>query len=206
VLALHNPSISVTVLDRDASRIARWNSAHLPIHEPGLSPVVRLARDGGVPRHVPSPDLPRIDSLVMTPCSRVDRLREAPRKPNLFFSTDSAASIRDADLILLSVNTPTKASGKGAGSASDLSAIEGATRDIAAYAKPGAIIVEKSTVPCGTANLIGEIVSTALEIFPIYTINKHSQKRGWRLLTTLIAFISSSRDRFPCPLESRIPF
>lgn len=46
VLALKNPSIQVTVVDRDDRRIRRWNSRHLPIYEPGLAEVVRIARDG----------------------------------------------------------------------------------------------------------------------------------------------------------------
>jgi UDPglucose 6-dehydrogenase len=153
VLALHNPAVKVTVLDRDVSRIASWKSAHLPIHEPGLEPVVRIARDGGSVRQE------RAD-YAQLPVGTSEPLSEATaREGNLFFSTDSASSIAEADIIFLAVNTPTKYSGRGAGAASDLAALEGATRDIARFAKNGAIIVEKSTVPCGTANLISEIVS-----------------------------------------------
>lgn len=137
VIALHNPDVRVTVLDRDAARVAAWQSRHLPIHEPGLEQVVRIARDGG--------------------CPATDHGQA--RRGNLFFSTDSRAAMDKADVIFLAVNTPTKASGRGAGSASDLSALEGAVRDIATYAKDGAIIVEKSTVPSGTSNLISDIVS-----------------------------------------------
>jgi UDPglucose 6-dehydrogenase len=139
VLALHNPDVRVTVLDRDAARVAAWRSRHLPIHEPGLEPVVRIARDGG----------------------RCANDRGQARRGNLFFSTDSRAAMDKADVIFLAVNTPTKASGRGAGSASDLSALEGAVRDIAAYAKDGAIIIEKSTVPSGTSNLISDMVSAS---------------------------------------------
>jgi UDPglucose 6-dehydrogenase len=154
VIALHNPTIKVTVLDRDVSRIANWKSAHLPIHEPGLEPVVRIARDGGRVRQDWS-------DYIQPPAGTSESLPPDAiiREGNLFFSTDSASSISEADIIFLAVNTPTKNSGRGAGAASDLSALEGATRDIAKFAKNGAIIVEKSTVPCGTANLISEIVS-----------------------------------------------
>jgi UDPglucose 6-dehydrogenase len=139
VIALHNPHIAVTVLDRDAARIASWQGPHLPIHEPGLNRVVRLARDGG---------------SLKASSEGIQHLRPG----NLFFSTDSAASISRADLIFLAVNTPTKYSGRGAGAASDLAALEGATRDIARFAQNGAIIVEKSTVPVGTVNLITDTV------------------------------------------------
>lgn len=81
------------------------------------------------------------------------------REPNLFFSTDVARCIAEADIILITVNTPTKTRGIGAGSATDMTALEGATKEIALHAKPGAILVEKSTVPCGTAELIKEVVS-----------------------------------------------
>jgi UDPglucose 6-dehydrogenase len=145
VLALHNPAIRVRVLDRDVSRIASWKSSHLPIHEPGLEQVVRIARDGAKARQDPSSTYPMTETLN--------------RNANLFFSNDSAKCIGEADIIFLAVNTPTKRSGRGAGAASDLSALEGATRDIAMFAKNGAIIVEKSTVPCGTAHLISDIVS-----------------------------------------------
>lgn len=146
MLALHNPSVTVTVLDREASRIASWKSKHLPIHEPGLDMVVRLARDGGTRQN--SND--EIDD---------EGTRTAYRASNLFFSTDSVACISHADIIFLAVNTPTKSSGRGAGAASDLSALESAVRNIAKYARNGAIVVEKSTVPCGTAKLINNIVS-----------------------------------------------
>jgi UDPglucose 6-dehydrogenase len=63
-------------------------------------------------------------------------------------------------MIMLAVNTPTKTFGLGAGRATNMAAIDEAVRQIAIYAKPGAIIVEKSTVPCGTAQRIRNMVST----------------------------------------------
>jgi UDPglucose 6-dehydrogenase len=149
VIALHNPAVRVTVLDRDVSRIASWKSMHLPIHEPGLNEVVRLARDGGLRKE----SIPNSQSILTTIGSS-----GMHREGNLFFSTDSASCIGNADVIFLAVNTPTKCSGRGAGSASDLSALESAVRDIAKFAKNGTIIVEKSTVPCGTAKLISNLV------------------------------------------------
>ncbi|OAX43752.1 nucleotide sugar dehydrogenase [Rhizopogon vinicolor AM-OR11-026] len=79
-----------------------------------------------------------------------DVVRKA-RGRNLFFSSDVDKGIQEADLIFVSVNTPTKKSGVGAGSAADLNYVELATRRIAAIATSSKIVVEKSTVPCRTA-------------------------------------------------------
>ena len=91
-----------------------------------------------------------------------DEIVVPARSPNLFFSTEVARCIAEADIILITVNTPTKTRGQGAGRATDVTALEGATREIALHARPGAILVEKSTVPCGTAELIKDTVSCPL--------------------------------------------
>ncbi|KAJ2957971.1 hypothetical protein NQZ79_g6404 [Umbelopsis isabellina] len=80
------------------------------------------------------------------------------RGKNLFFSTDVDQGIQDADLIFVSVNTPTKKSGMGAGMAADLAYIEAATRRIAQVSKTPKIVVEKSTVPCRTAQSMRTIL------------------------------------------------
>jgi UDPglucose 6-dehydrogenase len=67
--------------------------------------------------------------------------------------------ISEADIILIAVNTPTKRRGIGAGKATDVTALEAVTREIAIHARPGAILVEKSTVPCRTAEIIRDTVS-----------------------------------------------
>ncbi|KAL5359971.1 udp-glucose 6-dehydrogenase [Aspergillus floccosus] len=141
VLALHNPAITVNVVDRDPARIAKWQSPHPPVHEPGLDRVVRVARDGAV---------------VTAEAS----LQDEKRAPNLQFTCNAAASIARADMILLAVNTPTKTFGVGAGRATDMTAVDDAVRDIAQHASAGAIIVEKSTVPCGTAQRIRQTLAT----------------------------------------------
>jgi len=83
------------------------------------------------------------------------------RNRNLFFSTDCDAAVRDADMIFVSVNTPTKTSGIGAGSAADLTYWESAARMIARNSLPGQrkIIVEKSTVPVKTAEAIERVLA-----------------------------------------------
>ncbi|KAJ6623572.1 UDP-glucose/GDP-mannose dehydrogenase [Mycena sp. CBHHK59/15] len=82
----------------------------------------------------------------------------ACRGRNLFFSTDVDKGIQEADLIFVSVNTPTKKSGVGAGFAADLNYVELATRQIAAVATSSKIVVEKSTVPCRTAESMRTIL------------------------------------------------
>jgi UDPglucose 6-dehydrogenase len=145
VIALKCPHITVTIVDLNQARVDAWNSPDfaLPIYEPGLVDVFRAARGR-----------------------------------NLFFSTDVDKGIRDADLIFVSVNTPTKKSGVGAGFAADLkyvhhpprnhtssspkphlhSYVELATRRIAAVATSSKIVVEKSTVPCRTAESMRTIL------------------------------------------------
>jgi len=44
-----------------------------------------------------------------------------------------------------------------------MTAIDEAVRETAAHAKPGTIIVEKSTVPCGTAQRVRQLVQRALK-------------------------------------------
>lgn len=80
------------------------------------------------------------------------------RGRNLFFSTDVDAAIDDAELIFISVNTPTKTYGSGKGMASDLKYIELCARQIAKVAKNDKIVVEKSTLPVRTAEAIKNIL------------------------------------------------
>ncbi|KAH8163128.1 hypothetical protein CIB48_g5097 [Xylaria polymorpha] len=115
------------------ARIARWNSRHLPIYEPGLRHIVRIARDGG----------------------------RAFTFANAAGSSDEAAKcIVDADLVFIAVNTPTKSTGVGAGAATDVTAFEAAAVEIAKHAHAGTIIVEKSTVPCRMAETVQKIMAT----------------------------------------------
>lgn len=88
-------------------------------------------------------------------------LVEQSRGRNLFFSTDVADAIRRADIIFVSVNTPTKTYGLGANRAADLRHIEAVARDIARYADRPKIIVEKSTIPVHTAEAIRSILQTS---------------------------------------------
>lgn len=80
------------------------------------------------------------------------------RGRNLFFSTDVEKAIDEADMIFISVNTPTKTYGKGKGQAADLKYIELCARQIAKIAKTDKIIVEKSTLPVRTAEALKGIL------------------------------------------------
>ena len=84
------------------------------------------------------------------------------RGNNLHFSTEMPQKIRDADLIFISVNTPTKTKGVGAGQAIDLKYVEESSRLIAKYANKSTIVVEKSTLPVKTAQTIQEILNTSI--------------------------------------------
>lgn len=84
-------------------------------------------------------------------------VREA-RGRNLFFSTDVDKAILEADMIFISVNTPTKTYGKGKGKAADLKFIELCARQIAAVSKSDKIVVEKSTLPVRTAEALKSIL------------------------------------------------
>ncbi|HZL12374.1 MAG TPA: UDP-glucose 6-dehydrogenase [Prolixibacteraceae bacterium] len=80
------------------------------------------------------------------------------RNRNLFFSTDVAGAIRSADIIFISVNTPTKTYGVGKGMAADLKYVELCARQIAEFAETDKIVVEKSTLPVRTAQAIKTIL------------------------------------------------
>ncbi|MHC5201817.1 nucleotide sugar dehydrogenase [Myroides sp. LJL119] len=83
---------------------------------------------------------------------------EQTRDVNLFFDTDVQGAIKQADMIFISVNTPTKTYGKGKGMAADLKYIELCARQIAQVATSDKIVVEKSTLPVKTASAIKQIL------------------------------------------------
>src|SRR5690554_1397005 len=80
------------------------------------------------------------------------------RGRNLFFSTNVEKAIDEAEMIFISVNTPTKTYGKGKGMAADLKYVELSARQIAKVAKSDKIVVEKSTLPVRTAQAIKDIL------------------------------------------------
>jgi UDPglucose 6-dehydrogenase len=125
VIAQQCPDCQVVVVDINEDRIRAWQSATLPIYEPGLREVV-----------------------------------DATLNKNLFFSTDIGANIAEADIIFVSVNTPTKTFGEGAGMAADLQYWEKTARQILANSDRDKIVVEKSTVPVRTAQAMERILNS----------------------------------------------
>ncbi len=90
----------------------------------------------------------------------LDEVVKAARGKRLFFSTDIDTAIREADMIFMSVNTPTKTYGAGAGRAADLRFIEKCARKIAEVSEGDKIVVEKSTLPVRTAESIKTILES----------------------------------------------
>lgn len=89
----------------------------------------------------------------------LDAIVKEARGRNLFFTTDVAQGILEAEIIFVSVNTPTKTFGIGAGKASDLQYWEKTARQIRMVAKSPKIVVEKSTLPVRTAEAMGRILN-----------------------------------------------
>lgn len=87
-------------------------------------------------------------------------LVEQSRGRNLFFTTDVEKGIKEAHIIFVSVNTPTKTFGSGAGKAADLQYWEKSARLIAEVADEGKIVVEKSTLPVRAAEAIHRILQS----------------------------------------------
>ena len=84
------------------------------------------------------------------------------RGRNLHFilQAQGLAALAEADVVFISVQTPTKTTGAGAGKASDLQYVEACARLIAEHARGHTIVVEKSTMPVRAAERIQQILST----------------------------------------------
>ena len=86
---------------------------------------------------------------------------ERCRGVNLHFSNLIKEKINNADMVFISVNTPTKKKGLGAGKASDLKWVEESARQVAKFSNGHTIVVEKSTLPVRTAEVIQGILKSA---------------------------------------------
>src|SRR5262245_51009309 len=93
----------------------------------------------------------------------LDVLVKKTRDVNLFFSTAVEAGISDADIIFVSVNTPTKTFGQGAGKAADLQFWEKTARQILAHSDTDKVVVEKSTLPVRTAEAMERILNNNMK-------------------------------------------
>lgn len=121
-------------MDKNAARVAAWNSDELPFSEPGLAEVVKAATT-----------------------------TTAARKANLSFSTAVDETIRKADLIFVAVETPSgKRDALGYGAAPNLTSFHAVLRHVAKTAEKDFILVNKSTVPVGSAHAAKEIMTPHL--------------------------------------------
>ena len=75
----------------------------------------------------------------------------------LFFTTSYEQALKSAKIIFIAVDTPAKKNGQ-----TDLKSIKNVCTEVAKYLKPGMIIVEKSTVPVGTSDLIKDTIKKNL--------------------------------------------
>jgi UDPglucose 6-dehydrogenase len=98
------------------------------------------------------------DKLPIFEPGLLEVVKEA-RGRNLFFSVDIDESIKNADIIFVSVNTPTKTFGEGKGKAADLQYWEKTARNILKVSRSDKIIVEKSTLPVRTARAMERILN-----------------------------------------------
>ena len=110
-------------------------------------------------RRINSWNDPDVENIPVYEPGLSEIVKEA-RGRNLFFSTDVDKAIDEADMIFISVNTPTKTYGIGKGMAADLKWIELCARQIAEVAKCDKIVIEKSTLPVRTAAALKEILDS----------------------------------------------
>jgi UDPglucose 6-dehydrogenase len=90
----------------------------------------------------------------------LDEIVHCTRNKNLFFSTGINRHIAEADIIFVSVNTPIKSFGQGAGKAADLQFWEKTARQILENSISPKIVVEKSTLPVRTAEAMEYILNS----------------------------------------------
>ncbi|MBP7275846.1 MAG: nucleotide sugar dehydrogenase [Kiritimatiellae bacterium] len=144
-----------TILCIGAGYVGGPTMAMIAAHCPGIKVIVcdinKARIDAWNSDHLPIYE-PGLDEVV-----------RSARGRNLFFTTDVPGGIREADMIFVSVNTPTKTFGEGAGMAADLQFWEKTARTIRTHANGPKIIVEKSTVPVRTAHALGQILNSGGE-------------------------------------------
>jgi UDPglucose 6-dehydrogenase len=90
----------------------------------------------------------------------LEEIIKTARGRNLFFSTEIEKGIKESEIIFVSINTPTKTFGAGAGMAADLQYWEKTARQILKYSGSDKIIVEKSTLPVKTALAMERILTS----------------------------------------------
>jgi len=80
------------------------------------------------------------------------------KESRLSFTTDIKEGVEKSEVIYIAVGTPQKGDNKA-----DLSYVEGVAKDIGKHMNSYKVIVDKSTVPVGTADRVKEIIKGSLE-------------------------------------------
>ncbi|GKZ31012.1 hypothetical protein AbraIFM66950_010932 [Aspergillus brasiliensis] len=148
-LASKNPSVHFSVVDKDPSLIAAWNSDHIPIFEPGLEDI--LCEDSGT----------QGKSLCVSKHSYgSQRMR---RLANISFSGDIRTHISDANIIFICVDTPSEVTFPDSDEIRglDLKNLQSAITSIAQLSTGHKVIVQKSTAPCGISQWIKKTLKEA---------------------------------------------
>ena len=91
----------------------------------------------------------------------LDEIVREARGRNLSFTTTVESGIEQAEMVFISVNTPTKTFGVGAGRAANLEFVEKCARRIADVSEGHKIVVEKSTLPVRTAEAVKRILANS---------------------------------------------
>ena len=118
----------------------------------GTAPVILLSPQGARFDQKTAKRFSQYSELIFV-CGRYEGIDQR------FIDSNVDEEISKADMIFISVNTPTKKKGKGAGQASDLKWIESSARQIAKFARSHTVVVEKSTLPVKTAETIKAILN-----------------------------------------------
>ncbi len=101
---------------------------------------IDMLNNGSIPIYEPG-----LDALVAKNC----------KEGRLIFTSKLSDAVAEAEAVFLAVGTPSSRRGDGY---ADLSYIYEATKEIAAHLKGYTIIVDKSTVPVGTARQVERII------------------------------------------------
>jgi UDPglucose 6-dehydrogenase len=104
---------------------------------------IKFLQDGGIPIYEPG-----LETLV----------KKNVAEGRLVFSTDMASAVQSAQAVFVAVGTPSSRRGDGY---ADLTYIYAAVRELAVYLKGYTVVVDKSTVPVGTARQVARIISEA---------------------------------------------
>jgi UDPglucose 6-dehydrogenase len=122
------------------------------------------------------------DSTFVSPQPGLDEVVKSCRGKNLFFSTQVDEAIKEAELVFISVNTPTKEYGLSKGLAADLKHVESCARAIARVATGHKIVVEKSTVPVRAAESLEIILQANKCPGSTFQVNHENTKPDWPIV------------------------